>query len=216
MGIISSRREEIIMVINIKRFSIGILVIIFFIASCIAGFYTIKYYNKVNKVGNNTNLNAKNIPKKENMQIPVNATVSTNDGVIISEKTKIIKKYNYNMGVPTTKEVVEVSGPDILGMDRKAAEDYFNKQQFYISDFNSKNVTLFKDINTWPPNYYVVKAENNAVNIYQVDDKGKLLFLKKSVYDTISLPSSDLEELQRGKSFEKLEDIENMFDELNS
>jgi hypothetical protein len=201
---------------NIKKIGVGIIIIFVFISSCIAGFYTIKYYQKGSKTNNITNLNNKNNLKANNGVVPVSAPGSIESNIVISEKTKIIKKYNYNLGIPTTKEIVETAGPDIIGMDRKSAEDYFRKQQFYISDFNDKNITLFKDINTWPPNYYVVKVENEVVNIYYTDNNGKLQFLKRTPYDIGSLPTTDLEELQKGKSFPKLEDIDSMFDELNS
>jgi hypothetical protein len=204
------------MVVNMRKLSIGILIIIVFISSCIAGFYTLKHYYKVSSTNKITNLNDKSNIDSNNVKIPVSAAVSTTDDVLISEKTKIVKRYNYNMGIPTTKEVIENAGPDVLGMNRQAADNYFNKQQFYISDFSSKNVTVFKDINSWPPNYYVVKAENGVVNIYKTDGTGKLQFLKKAQYDIGGLPATDLDELEKGKAFPNLEDINNMFDELNS
>lgn len=201
---------------NFKKICISVLIIFAFAVSCIAGYYTLKYNNnaKTNTKNNSvaTDANVSAIIK----QTPVTAAVSVGNNIVISEKTKIIKKYNYNMGIPTTKEDIEASGPDTLGMDRKAAEDYFNKQQFYMIDFDEKNVVLYKDINSWPPNYYVVKGEKGAVNIYYTDNNGKLKFLKKSQYTLDGLPTSDIEELEKGKSFPKLEDIDNMFDELTS
>lgn len=196
---------------NLKNLIIGLVLGITFVASCIAGYLTLTYNNK-NIYGNNGVLSA----NAQDKQAQATKEVNINDQTVISSKMTIIKRVNYTEGIPTTIEYNESPGPEVLGMDRKAAEEYFKKQGFLLSDFNSKNVIVFKDINSWPPNYYVVKGEKGSLNIYSTNNEGKLQFLKKSQYSLDSLPKADREELQKGKSFPRLEDIDNMFDELDS
>lgn len=208
LDIISSEGREDIM--NMRKLSVTIIITFLFVCSCIGAYFTLKYNNTGAKV--NVKIQSKSTPKL----IPVSAAINIDNSTVINEKTKITKKINYTMGTSTTKETVESSGPDILGMDKKAASDYFGKQQFYIVDFNAKNVTLIKDINSWPPNSYIVKGEKGVVNIYYSDFNGKVALLKKADYTLDGLPNNDRLELEKGKAFESLDEIDRMFQELTS
>lgn len=195
--------------INIKKIAIGIMVIFIFVCSCITGYLTSQYHNK--KLAKT---NKDSVVKV--LAAPVVKNVNFDDESVVSQNTKIIKIYNYNMGTCTKIVQNEVAGIDILGMHRSDVQEYYKKDHFTMTEFNSKEVKLVKYINAWPPNSYVVKLEEGVVNEYYIDANGKLTFLKALDVSLGDLQIGDQEDIKLGKAFKSLEEIENMVDELQS
>lgn len=194
---------------NIKRLAVGIIIIFLFIISSIAGYFTIKYSNSFShgKLGQNV----------DNKNNKIAQPASVNIIQLINSNTKITKRDRYTKGAGIVVETVERPGPALIGQSREGTQQYFSNQNYLLTEFSSSGVVVIKDIPTWPPNYYVVKSDNNVINIYIADNKGdKLTLVQKADLDLDNLQTEERSEIEKGKIFKSLKDIEDMIEELTT
>lgn len=157
-------------------------------------------------------LNIKSLALKSNDIKPVGNI----NGDYISDSTMIIKQLNYIAGIPIARQYTEKAGSDIVGLDKVSATEYYKKQGYLLTDFSIKRVVVKKDVRAWPPNYYVVKIENDKIKIYQTNSDSNLIFKNYYDMDINQLPDEDVNALTKGRAFESLEQINAMFDEYKS
>jgi hypothetical protein len=136
--------------------------------------------------------------------------------IVIGTSTQIVKKHKYIKGLEYTKEINEKAGLEILGMDIKTAEKHFKDKGYIIIDFKSEKVTLSKDIDSWAPEVYVVKSDDDVMTIYKSDANGQLTKLQDTEITLDLLPEHDRLEIIKGKTFETLEEAESLAEEYGS
>lgn len=136
---------------------------------------------------------------------------------LINEATQILKKMTYTKnGALFSKEVNEKATSDILGMDKATAEKYFKLRGYNLLEFTDKKVTISKDIDSWPPGCFVVKANNDIISVYEVDESGNLKLKENTELKLESLPEEDRKELEIGKIFESLDEAYWLLEEYSS
>lgn len=176
------------------------------------GYYAmnnIKSANKVNDLkSNNNNLTAKAV---DNLSDNLN-----NDSDYVSSNTIIVKKEKYIEGIPTVVTLTEKASKDIIGMDNKGVTEYYRKLGFLLTSYSNKEIQLSQDVKAWPPNYYIVKVENNKIKIFHTNENSVMTFRYDYNMDIDQLPDADLNNLIKGRAFETTEQINAMFDEYKS
>lgn len=186
---------------NMKKLIVILSGVVIFVASTFTGYFMYQ----------------KNKPFLANQTYTTEANaVSFEDTTVISAKTAITKRIRYSKGLPVIIDSVEEASSENLGMDKKSAEQFYGKEGYLVVEFNSKRVILLKDIQTWPPNYYVVKEDNGVINTYFSDPEGKLSFLKASEMDIEAIPTEDQNDFKKGIAFKSLQEIEDLFEEYDS
>lgn len=135
---------------------------------------------------------------------------------LINQSTKIIKRHNYTAGMEFKKETTEDASPDVLGMDKSSAEKYYKDKGYHIIEFTQKQVTISKDINSWPPGCIVVKSSGGVLTIYEVNNSGNLVFKEHTDILVGELPKQDIEDLGKGRIFTGMDGVYELLEEYDS
>ena len=185
---------------QLKKHIIIIIMFLFFMTSCVAVYFALKYNNSASKNSIATDIPAKN--------------TSSEVIALINEKTEIVKNYKYKDDI--NKQFIEKPGPEILGMDREGARKYFKNQNFLLTEFTEKRLTLLSQSDIWAPNYYVVKSDKVVIVVYKADIKGELRLEFNTEIKAQELPLEDRKVFEEGKAFENIDSVYEMLDELKS
>jgi hypothetical protein len=184
-----------------KRRHIFIILAISLVFSFAGGYYlTLRHSNQFNK---------------DNPRVAAETTLLPTN-TVVSQSTRIIKRYRYSTGMGYIKDLEEKPTADILGMDKKSVDAYYKKLGYTLVDFTSKEVLVVKDMQLWPPGCIVVKESNGAVAVYDVDEDGNLK-LKETTYILLEyLPEQDRNEVVKGKIYEDIEKVKELLEEYDS
>lgn len=181
-----------------------LVLLVTLVASFFAGYYTTLKY--ASRVLDDNKINTKAVAQ----------TMDTKSSDLITTSTKILRRDKYIKGVEYVVQTVDSPSSDILGMDMGAVEKFYKNKGYILLEFNTKQIIISKDIDSWPPNTYVVKGENDSINIYSVGSNGKLIFQKSTDLRLGDLPDQDKEEIIKGKIYENSEAIDDLIDEYKS
>lgn len=199
---------------NVKKIILGTLIF------CIGlGVFTglfISWSNSNNKNEKGTTL------ESQNTEVSTKSTVSMNKSYMnpklnsIGPATKIIKKQIYTAGEPYEKIQEEKSTEDIIGMDKELFEEYAKKKGYVVEEFNGSKVVISEKINKWPKGLYVLKAINEHIAIYKVDESGNLS--NPQVTEVVLNQVSEIEKpiLIKGKVYNSLDTAEETIAEYDS
>lgn len=159
---------------------------------------------------------AKGLEYKNNNNKATAETGSLPSKTLINQSTKIVKRHRYVAGMEYNKEATENPSPDVLGMDKSAAEKYYKEEGYHIIEFTQKQVTISKDINSWPPGCIVVKTTGDVLTIYEVDDSGNLVFKDYTNILVRELPEQDKKDLSKGRIFTNMDNVLELLEEYDS
>lgn len=163
-----------------------------------------------------TRLYTKNVENRDEKETAEAASLLSGNE-LINETTQIIKKLSYTKnGTSFSKEYNEKATDDILGMDKVTAEKYFKLRGYNLIEFDDKKVVISKDIDSWPPGCFIIKANNDIVAVYEVDESGNLKLRENTELKLENLPEEDRNELVLGKIFESIDEAYWLLEEYSS
>jgi hypothetical protein len=193
----------------VKKFALFLILASTLVISSFAGYFTgLSYADKTIKSNFDTS--------------PVSVAAETSEidetpsKVLIGPTTEIVKKHKYVKGLEFIKEFKEQPSSEILGMDMVSAKEYYNSKGYTVIEFTSDKVIVSKDFDSWPPECYIVKGENNTITIYRSDLEGNLTKLQDAETTLDVLPTQDREEVLKGKVYETMEEVETLLEEYSS
>lgn len=193
----------------IKKLTLILILIITFMASFATGYFMVERY--VNSSLKNKNYN---VEKQPNV---VTAKSSNNIDAVINSNTKIVRFISYRRGVEYEVPKVDKPNEELLGMDFESASEYFKKDGYVISSFTSDQVTVKRYVDDiWPPNTYLMLAENGIVKCYKIDENSKPIFLEEVEIEFDVQPEDVQTELKKGKIFENQEKLEEYIANIDS
>jgi hypothetical protein len=188
-----------------------IIIIMFFvlITSFMAVYLTLKYNNQITSKDNIARAKA-----LDNVLDNTVKNTSVDTIALINEKTQIIKTYKYKDNI--NKQYIETPGPELLGLDREGARQYFKAKDFLLTEFSNKRVSLLSQSDTWAPNYYVIKSDGSLIIVYHSNEKGELKLEYKTQINPQDLPLEDRKLFEEGKAFKSIDEVNKVLEELNS
>lgn len=188
---------------RVSKFAIVLILTFTLIASFTGGYIVTRLYSK-----NEESQNVKPVAEAANL---------TSDQDLINSNTKIVKRLTYSKnGTSFSKESNERAGSDVLGMDKVTAQNYFKQSGFNILEFTPKLVLITKEINSWPPECFVIKGNGDFITLYEVDESGNLKLKENTDIKLENLPEEDRKELEAGKIFESLDEVYSLLEEYSS
>jgi hypothetical protein len=191
-----------------KKIVLFLVLVFTFVVSSFAGYFTaLRYANQNAKRQVDSNVVVSNV-SAETTDLPTRNVISRN--------TQIIKKHRYIKGMEYIKEVKEMPNEENIGMDMNLAERYYKDKGYTIIEFTPEKVILSKDIEQWPPDSYIVKGENGIIVIYKSDPSGNITKVEDTDIKLDILPLQDKEEVIKGKSYESMEQVEQLLEEYGS
>ncbi len=117
---------------------------------------------------------------------------------VSSNSALILKKYYKTCG-HTINEYVEML-PELVNMTQDEIDEKFIEWE--VIGFNSKEVTLFKEIDGVCGEHFRIREENGKVMIYKIlDDESEQIYEKTEI-STEYLPETDLLQIQSEKGIE--------------
>jgi hypothetical protein len=193
----------------IKKFALFLILASTLVISSFAGYFTgLSYADKTIK----SNFDTSPVSvAAETLEIE-----ETPSKVLIGPTTEIVKKHKYVKGLEFVKEFKEKPSSEILGMDMVSAKEHYNSKGYTVIEFTSDKVIVSKDIDSWPPECYIVKGENNTITIYRSDTEGNLTKIQDAEATLDILPTQDREEVLKGKIYETMEEVETLLEEYSS
>lgn len=124
--------------------------------------------------------------------------VSSSDDKISSNSALVLKKY-YKACGHTINEYVEML-PELVNMTQDEVEDKFIEWE--LIGFNSREITLFKEVEGTCGEHFRLKEEEGKVIIYKVlEDESEQIYEKTEII-TEFLPETDLLQIQSEKGIE--------------
>lgn len=194
-----------------KKVAIFLVLLSSLVVTSLAGYFTgLKYSNDIAVENKDTQKGDKVSVAASSIQQPKPPSIA------IGTSTQIVKQHKYIKGIEYTKLINENAGPEILGMDFKTAEKHFMDRGYLIVSFDSDKVILSKRIDSWAPETYVLKSDNNVMTIYKVNANGELTEPKATPITLDILPEHDKQEIIKGKTFETIEEAEALVEEYDS
>jgi len=182
------------MVINMRKYIIFILAV-GLVASIILGFYL----HKLNKVDEQIAFEAeyRKLETENIIRQAENILVETSS---IEEKTspnaKIIEKRYYKdcEHIMQEKKAIE----DKL-INKTKADIQIEYIGWEIQKFTSNEVVVYKEINDYCDNHYILKEVEGEIVVYKLDKyNNEKELIKKTGIQTKYLPQSDIEDLKKG------------------
>ncbi|EYE89710.1 hypothetical protein Q428_00910 [Fervidicella metallireducens AeB] len=195
----------------IRKLYLILILLITFMASFATGYFMVEKY-----VGSSIKNKSYNLEKQPNV---VTAKSSSNNNIdaVINSNTKIVRFISYRRGVEYEVPKVEKPNEELLGMNFELASEYFKKDGYVISSFTSDQVTVKRYIDdVWPPNTYLMIAEDGLVKCYKIDENSKPIFLEEVEIEFEVQPEDVQTELKRGKIFENQEKLEEYIANIDS
>lgn len=163
-----------------------------------------------------TKLYSKSADSQDGKATAEAANLLSNDD-LINENTQILKRLTYNKsGTSFSKEFNEKATNDILGMDKVSAEKYFKLRGYNLLEFTVKKIIISKNVDSWPPGCFVIKANGDMIAVYEVDESGNLKLKENTDLKLENLPEEDRKEVELGKIFESIDEAYWLLEEYSS
>ncbi len=192
---------------------IGILLLIVLIISFLLGVYLYKL-NKINEQiafeAEYKKLESENIIKTaQNILLEETSTAEN----VITPNTKLIEKTYYNECEHLIETEREIDSTLINKNESELQIEYIGWE---IQKFTQNEVVVYKEINDFCNEHYLLKDVDGEINVYKLDKYNKEVeLIQNTGIETRYLPETDLEELKEGiKAYgivevnEKIEDFE--------
>ncbi|KMT21257.1 hypothetical protein [Clostridium cylindrosporum] len=134
----------------------------------------------------------------------------------IGPATKIVKKQIYIKGDTYEKVVNQEITEDLLGMDKTQFDGYAKKIGYSIEEFTSEKVVISEKINEWPKGLYVLKAIDQGIVIFKVDETGNLTKVEETGITLDQVSEQEKAGLVKGKVYATIEEAEHTLADYDS
>lgn len=183
------------MVIKVKKY-IGILLLIVLIISFLLGLYLYRL-NKINEQiafeAEYRKLESENIIRTA-QNILLEETSTTEN--IITPNTKLTEKQYYNECEHLIETQREIDGALINKNESELQIEYIGWE---IQKFTQNEVVVYKEINDFCNEHYLLKDVEGEINIYKLDKYDREVdLIQNTGIETRYLPEEDLEKLKVG------------------
>ncbi|WP_099187750.1 hypothetical protein [Tepidibacter mesophilus] len=195
-----------------KKRSSKIPILLIAILTLVGGFYMGKILEKEDRGTPVT----KTVQAEEEKKIEVKA-INKKDEVLVDKGAviKITTKYNKCEHVETTENPVS---KDVIGLSELEFKEYMKKKysKFKLLSFNSKEINLLKEIDSYCDKHYEIGEDNGYIVIYKYDEKGNKNVVEKTEFSISALPSIDQEQIKSGLILNSLEELNERLEDFGS
>lgn len=151
------------------------------------------------------------ISKEKNITNEITITTSSIEEKLSPNAIFGLKKFYDECG---HYEYEEVELPiELVNLTKQQIEDFYDNWE--IEEFSENKLVLVKEINGYCNNHFLVKLDDNYINIYKLTTIGNLKLYKSTTISREFLPENDISTLEEGimiygmdKIIEVLEDYE--------
>lgn len=141
--------------------------------------------------------------KKDNIS-KINQNLA-NEMNVIAETAAIEEKISYNASFALKKYYTECGHfkfnyselpKEIINLSKKELEEMY--PEWGIEEFSSNNIVLAQNLDEMCDEHYVLKLEDNSIDVYQVKGDENFEFYKTTNISKEYLTSSDIDTLENG------------------
>lgn len=131
----------------------------------------------------------------------------------ISPYAKLIIEKKFTKCGHTTVEVIDVPSELINMTEKEIMKKYENWE---VRSFNSKEVSLYREISANCNDHFVLKDKDGFLAIYTNVTDDKMNLKEVTDIDVSSLPSGDMENLKRGIFIYGQDELSSILEDFNS
>lgn len=131
----------------------------------------------------------------------------------ISPYAKLIIEKKFTKCGHTTVEVIDVPNELINMTEKEIMKKYENWE---VRSFNSKEVSLYREISANCNDHFVLKDKDGFLAIYTNVTDDKMNLKEVTDIDVSSLPSGDMENLKRGIFIYGQDELSSILEDFNS
>lgn len=167
--------------------------IIIIISSIIVGYFIFKNSNNTTQISHNNEIKIDNI---------INNKTNTNDIVVtsysgfkVTPNTKMIFKTAYNKcnHIETNEEK---ASEDVVNLNEQELKEKY--KDFIIKKFGTEEVVLYRVLDEYCDNHYILKEKDGVVAIYKLDKLGNEKLHEITGISIQYLPETDKISIQNG------------------
>ena len=183
-----------------------IIIISFFILNSIIKKEDYDYYKKISNKEN-----IENVTEKSNLSDNSHIIVTSYSGFKVSPNTKIIFETFYNKC--NHKEVKEVIAPiEIVNLNQEELEAKY--KDYTIKRFSVENVILYKEIDSYCENHFVLKESEGVIAIYKINNLGEEELMDLTDVSVQYLSETDKLNLQDGIKIYGIENLDKALEDF--
>jgi len=136
---------------------------------------------------------------------------------IVNENSQIIfNTYYVKTGeVDTKKTNIPIN---IVGATLNEFKSYIesNYSDWKIRSVSTESASLFKQIDGYKPNNYIIQSKDGYIVIYKINESGEKELYEKTNISTSTLSETDKKKLEKGIFVKTLEDVYNIIEDYSS
>lgn len=191
---------------NKRAIFILALIIIF----CIFFYFGFRYQrnNKQEEIIKNDMIFDEN--KNEPLEETIEAT--SQDETITPNTTLILKKYYTKCKHTITNNVAIPE--EMVNLSKEELKEKY--KDWEIEKFSKDEIILKKNLEEFCNEHYYLKEENGHVNIYNIDENGKLTLKEENRLSCEYLPETDRIELRNGIEINTKEELNKILEDFES